>query len=62
MTDQDKDLIKRLRAGDLGYNEAAADRIEKLQLEITSLNTVIDMLHVAWDQTTEELQRENDPL
>lgn len=41
---------------------AAADRIEKLQLEITSLNTVIDMLHVAWDQTNEELQRDNKRL
>ncbi len=34
---------------------AAADHIEKLQLEITLLNTTIEMLHVAWDQTTEEL-------
>ena len=34
---------------------AAADHIKKLQLEITSLNTTIEMLHVAWDQTTAEL-------
>jgi FtsZ-binding cell division protein ZapB len=54
-----KDHLYKMMAESMS---AAADRIEELQLEITSLNTVIDMLHVAWDQTTEELQRENDRL
>jgi peptidoglycan hydrolase CwlO-like protein len=47
-----KDHLYKMMAESMS---AAADRIEKLQLEITSLNTVIDMLYVAWDQTAEEL-------
>jgi len=68
MTDEDKDLIMKLRKKHPSLvtqsmiMDEAADRIEKLLLEITSLNTVIDMLHVAWDQTNEELQRENKRL
>ena len=63
----DEELIKSLRGWMTSTSfdddaHAAADRIEELLLEITSLNTVIDMLHVAWDQTTEELQRENKRL
>jgi ABC-type phosphate transport system auxiliary subunit len=47
-----KDHLYKMMAESMS---AAADHIEKLQLENTSLNTVIDMLHVAWDQTTAEL-------
>jgi hypothetical protein len=56
----DEELINQLRQEGYDhfgttYSDEAADRIEKLLHEITSLNTVIDMLYVAWDQTAEEL-------